>query len=116
MPEVLDSGRVGKHDAIREGHELNEEPVAAGLTADAGRTPTVGDDATGMHPALPTLDDAGRSSDQVVCPFLRRDEAGRLVAPMSVAVEGQLCVAIGAPRPQCRAIVADQANSSRCAR
>jgi hypothetical protein len=53
-----------------------------------------------MRPALPVLDDASRSSDPSVCPFLRRDIGDALVAPLSSPAEDQACVAIGSARPQ----------------
>jgi hypothetical protein len=53
-----------------------------------------------MRPALPVLDDAARSPDPSVCPFLRRDVAGAMTAPASVAEADHVCVAIGGPRPQ----------------
>jgi LysM repeat protein len=52
------------------------------------------------RPALPVLDDAARSADPAVCPFLRRDLGGTLVAPAGVPGSEQTCVAIGSPRPQ----------------
>ena len=54
----------------------------------------------GTRPALPVLDDPNRSRHPSVCPFLRRSDRGVLVAPVAFAVEGQACVAIGAPRGQ----------------
>jgi LysM repeat protein len=70
-------------------------PVPAGTSHD-------GDDASspGTHPALPILDDAARSPDPSVCPFLRRDLGGTLVTPTSAPRDDQTCVAIGAPRFQ----------------
>lgn len=52
------------------------------------------------RPALPVLDDPARSPDPAVCPFLRQEVAGSLLAPASVPSADQTCVAIGAPRPQ----------------
>lgn len=49
--------------------------------------------------SLPLLD-AGRSPDPSVCPFLRLDAGGRLLAPSSRAGADHVCVAIGAARPQ----------------
>jgi len=45
-------------------------------------------------------DDIARSLDPSVCPFLRRDLHGTLVAPASVPGAEQTCIAVGAPRPQ----------------
>jgi hypothetical protein len=86
--------------------ELNEEPVIDGSPADGGPAASASSPAadagasSGTHPALPVLDDAARSSDPAVCPFLRGDADGRLVAPAGEPREGQACVAIGTPRPQ----------------
>ena len=52
------------------------------------------------RPALPVLDDPNRSPNPAVCPFLRRQAGGSLVAPVAFAVDGQTCVAIGSPRGQ----------------
>jgi hypothetical protein len=53
-----------------------------------------------MRTALPVFDDAARSPDPSVCPFLRYDADGVLVTPLVVPDEGNRCVAIGSPRPQ----------------
>jgi LysM repeat protein len=45
-------------------------------------------------------DDIARSLDPSVCPFLRRDLHGTLIAPASVPGAEQTCIAVGAPRPQ----------------
>ncbi len=45
-------------------------------------------------------DDIARSLDPSVCPFLRRDLHGTLIAPASVPGADQTCIAVGAPRPQ----------------
>ncbi len=62
----------------------------------------VADDAPAVptRRALPVLDDPNRSPNPAVCPFLRRPDGGSLVAPVAFAVDGQTCVAIGAPRGQ----------------
>lgn len=52
------------------------------------------------RPALPVFDDAARSSDPSVCPFLRRDAGGALSAPGGFPADDHTCVAIGAPRLQ----------------
>jgi LysM repeat protein len=70
-------------------------PVAAASTFAADDAPTAP-----TRPALPVLDDPNRSPNPSVCPFLRRTEKGALVVPVAFAVEGQTCVAIGAPRGQ----------------
>ena len=59
-----------------------------------------GDEASATRPALPVLDDAARSEDPSVCPFLRRAVEGNLSAPDSEPSLDHSCVAIGAPRPQ----------------
>ena len=46
------------------------------------------------------LDDAARSTDPTICPFLRRDADGTLLRPWSAPADDHTCVAIGAPRPQ----------------
>jgi LysM repeat protein len=68
----------------------------------AAAPPHVDRDASssGTHPALPILDDAARSPDPSVCPFLRRDLGGTLATPTSAPRDDQTCVAIGAPRLQ----------------
>jgi hypothetical protein len=72
---------------------LNEEPVPG--AQDPGD-----DDPVGMHPALPVLDDAARSQAPGVCPFLRAGADGALAAPTTSPRAGQVCIAVGAPRPQ----------------
>ena len=52
------------------------------------------------RPEPPALGAEARSPDPSVCPFLRRDFGGTLVAPASVPGVEQTCVAIGAPRLQ----------------
>ena len=52
------------------------------------------------RPVVLRLDDIARSLDPSVCPFLRRDLHGTLVAPASVPGAEQTCIAVGAPRPQ----------------
>ena len=52
------------------------------------------------RPVVLRLDDIARSLDPSVCPFLRRDLHGTLVAPASVPGVEQTCIAVGAPRPQ----------------
>ncbi len=52
------------------------------------------------RPALPILDDAARSPDPSVCPFLRREADGALVVPAGTPADDQVCVAVGSPRPQ----------------
>jgi hypothetical protein len=52
------------------------------------------------RPVVLRLDDIARSLDPSVCPFLRRDLHGTLVAPASVPGVEQVCIAVGAPRPQ----------------
>ncbi len=83
---------------------LNDEPVVDGpLAGERPVMPAPGDavgQPSGTHPALPVLDDAARSPVHGVCPFLRGEAAGALVAPVPAPREGQACVAIGAPRPQ----------------
>lgn len=54
----------------------------------------------GTRPALPVLDDAARSTDPSICPFLRRDAGGALLAPGGMPADDNTCVAIGAPRLQ----------------
>jgi hypothetical protein len=53
-----------------------------------------------MRPALPVFDDAARSADPSVCPFLRRDTGEALVAPSAGPADDQACIAIGSARPQ----------------
>jgi LysM repeat protein len=113
----------------REGSELSEEPVAGGgtptpaapdagpdappipgePTLDAARPAAlaadplhVAEDADPVptRPVVLRLDDIARSLDPSVCPFLRRDLHGTLVAPASVPGVEQTCIAVGAPRPQ----------------
>jgi hypothetical protein len=82
---------------------LDEEPVQDGPRAAGGPGQGGGVDGsptTGAHPALPVLDDAARSHAPGVCPFLRAEVDGALVAPANRPREGQACIAIGAPRPQ----------------
>ena len=52
------------------------------------------------RPVVLRSDDIARSLDPSVCPFLRRDLHGTLVAPASVPGAEQTCIAVGAPRPQ----------------
>ncbi len=52
------------------------------------------------RPALPVRDDDARSPDPAVCPFLRRDAYGTMLAPSRRADADHVCAAIGAPRPQ----------------
>ncbi len=66
---------------------------------DAAEQPVDAGPAT-TRPEPPVFDTAGRSPDPSVCPFLRRDFDGTLVAPASVPGVEQTCVAIGAPRLQ----------------
>ena len=54
----------------------------------------------GDRPALPMLDAEARSADPAICPFLRLDAAGELVAPRSVPHDDHRCIAIGPARPQ----------------
>ena len=113
----------------REGSELSEEPVAGGGTptpaipdAGADAPPIPGEptpdaarpaalaadplhvaedaDPVPTRPVVLRLDDIARSLDPSVCPFLRRDLHGTLVAPASVPGVEQTCIAVGAPRPQ----------------
>ncbi len=53
-----------------------------------------------MRPALPVFNDAARSPDPSVCPFLRRDTGDALLAPSPNPSDDQACVAIGSARPQ----------------
>lgn len=75
-----------------EDEPLGKEPESDGQQLDEDR-------AMAPHPALPILDDAALSHAHGVCPFLRGAE-GPLAMPAGIAVEGQLCVAIGPPRAQ----------------
>ncbi len=100
----------------REGLELSDESLEAGITPDPGdpyprpeapaliaADPLVIDDdvpTVQSRPALPVLDDPNRSPNPAVCPFLRRQDGGSLVAPVAFAADGQTCVAIGSPRGQ----------------
>jgi hypothetical protein len=62
------------------------------VAEDAGPVPT--------RPVVLRSDDIARSLDPSVCPFLRRDLNGTLVAPASAPDADQTCIAVGAPRPQ----------------
>jgi len=53
-----------------------------------------------MRAALPVINDAGRSPDPSVCPFLRHEDDGLLGAPLQRPDDANSCVAIGAPRQQ----------------
>jgi hypothetical protein len=57
-------------------------------------------DPVSTRPVVLRLNDIARSLDPSVCPFLRRDLHGTLVAPASVPGLEQTCIAVGAPRPQ----------------
>lgn len=61
---------------------------------------TSGGSPDGMRSALPVMDDAARSPDPSVCPFLRREADGLLTAPYQWPDTSNSCVAIGAPRQQ----------------
>ncbi len=52
------------------------------------------------RPAIPMLDDAGRSPNPSICPFLRSDAAGVLGVPVPAPAAGNTCIAIGQPRSQ----------------
>ena len=67
---------------------------------DVGEASEAKEAASDTRPALPVLDDAARSADPSVCPFLRRDIDGALTAPDGEPSLDHSCVAIGAPRPQ----------------
>ena len=59
-------------------------------------------DPDGGRPPLPvllTVED-GRSADPAVCPFLRLDAGGTLLAPYHSPADEHQCVAYGGPRPQ----------------
>ncbi|MEI7743264.1 MAG: hypothetical protein WCK58_05880, partial [Chloroflexota bacterium] len=43
---------------------------------------------------------AGLPDERAVCPFFRRFADGTLSAPVAAPLEGQVCAAIGEPRPQ----------------
>lgn len=58
-------------------------------------------ESAGRTPAVPlVLDDEARSPDPGVCPFLRADDAGALVAPHHEPHPDNRCAAFGAPSPQ----------------
>jgi hypothetical protein len=60
-----------------------------------------------------------RSSDPRICPFLRLEADGELVAPLEVVSDAHLCVAFGEPRPQSerqQELLCLQAAHSNCAR
>jgi LysM repeat protein len=124
-PEVLDSAHGASFSIFLrispEDQQLSDEHAGAGIGRGGGvpdpdedprspRSPsfwapdplTVADDAPPVptRPALPVFDDAARSADPAVCPFLRRDLGGTLVAPADVPGSEQTCIAIGSPRPQ----------------
>ena len=118
MPEVLDSAERGDNRVHREDSTLNTDPQEAGAggagvpggaddaslparwVTDAGDVSDAGGGESEMWPALPVLDDAARSPDPAVCPFLRLDLDGVQSAPGDEPSLDQSCVAIGAPRPQ----------------
>ncbi len=54
----------------------------------------------GLHAALPIVNDAARSPDPSVCPFLRHEADGLLTVPLHRPDDANSCVAIGAPRQQ----------------
>jgi hypothetical protein len=59
-------------------------------------------DPDGGRPPLPVVLTAedGRSADPTVCPFLRLDAGGTLLAPYHSPADEHQCVAYGGPRPQ----------------
>lgn len=79
--------------------ELSEEPVAGPGDA-PGRPGSPFPSPPESRAALPALDDAGRSPDPSVCPFLRRQAGEGLAAPADAAEAAGTCIAVGAPRPQ----------------
>jgi hypothetical protein len=82
---------------------LFEEPAGADGEPGPGESGTMelAEPAERAHAAaLPLFDDAARSPDPSVCPFLRREDAGTLAVPWSAPSDEHRCIAIGVPRPQ----------------
>ena len=71
-----------------------------GAASDEGAMSGEGAVPDGLRAALPIIDDPARSPDPSVCPFLRRELDGLLVAPLLEPDDANRCAAIGAPRPQ----------------
>ncbi len=113
-PDGVTESAAGQGAPPTAAADPGDEPTTRPWAPQATETAAVSD-ASG-HPELLGT---SRSADPRICPFLRLERDGELVAPLEVVSDRHLCVAFGEPRPQSerqQELLCLQAAHSNCAR
>ena len=113
-PDGVTESAAGEGAPPTAAADPGDEPTTRPWAPQATETAAVSD-ASG-HPELLGT---SRSADPRICPFLRLERDGELVAPLEVVSDRHLCVAFGEPRPQSerqQELLCLQAAHSNCAR
>ena len=113
-PDGVTESAAGEGAPPTAAADPGDEPTTRPWEPQATETAAVSD-AVG-HPELLGT---SRPADPRICPFLRLERDGELVAPLEVVSDRHLCVAFGEPRPQSerqQELLCLQAAHSNCAR